>query len=87
MNLVCYEYIACHHEKAVQVSAEALAPGTLVLSKFAGAARYLDDGALVVNPWDGDCCADALAHALGMGEGEARLRMKRLGEQLERQTR
>jgi len=87
MNLVCYEYIACHYDKAAQASAEPLPPGSLVLSKFAGAASYLDDGALVVNPWDQDCCADALARALQMDPDEARARMERLGGQLGRQTR
>jgi trehalose 6-phosphate synthase len=57
------------------------------LSRFAGAADYLGDGALIVNPWDGNCCADALARALGMDVGEANSRMGSLGEQLERQTR
>ena len=86
MNLVCYEYIACHYSKAVAASNQVLPVGTLVLSKFAGAANYLG-GALVVNPWDKESCADALAHALQMNPDEARLRMKNLGAQLERQTR
>jgi len=86
MNLVCYEYIACHYGKATAASNQALPTGSLVLSKFAGAASYLG-GALAVNPWDKESCADALAHALRMNADEARLRMKNLGAQLERQTR
>lgn len=87
MNLVCYEYIACHYDKAVPASEEIIPAGSLVLSRFAGAAGYLGDGALIVNPWDENCCADALVRALEMDVEEASSRMGSLGEQLESQTR
>jgi len=48
-------------------------PGVLVLSTFAGAARELD-GALLVNPYDLDGVADAIASAARMRIGERRER-------------
>lgn len=86
MNLVCYEYIACHSNKAKQSSREATRPGSLVLSKFTGAANLLD-GALIVNPWNKESCADALAHALSMDVSEAGARMGKLASRVESQTR
>jgi trehalose 6-phosphate synthase len=86
MNLVSYEFVACHSKKAIQCSREIVTSGTLVLSKFAGAADHMD-GALIVNPWDEKDCADALAHALSMDTREAATRMKMLGDMVERQTR
>lgn len=86
MNLVCYEYVACHSQKAVQSSNQYIVPGSLVLSKFAGAANMMD-GALIVNPWDRDVCADALLHALSMDAIESSARMRKLGALVERQTR
>ena len=48
-------------------------PGVLVLSSFAGAARELD-GALLVNPYDLDGVADAIAAAVEMPMEERRER-------------
>jgi len=56
MNLVAKEYVA---------SQDGDDPGALVLSIFAGAARELD-GALLVNPFDSDGVADAIAAAMEM---------------------
>jgi trehalose 6-phosphate synthase len=55
MNLVAKEFVACQTDD----------PGVLVLSRFAGAAAELTD-ALIVNPYDLDATADALARALAM---------------------
>ncbi|KAK4551470.1 Trehalose-6-P synthase/phosphatase complex synthase subunit [Recurvomyces mirabilis] len=85
MNLVSYEYVACHNAKAVQASRESIAPGVLVLSQFAGAAGVLQ-GALVVNPWDAEGCAAALVHAVNMCPAEARIRMQELGNKVEEHT-
>lgn len=86
MNLVCYEYVACHSGKSIESSHEQKPPGCLVLSKFAGAADHMD-GALIVNPWDKGACANTLAHALSMDASEASTRMKKLGDNVEQQTR
>ena len=64
MNLVAKEYVA---------SQDADDPGVLVLSEFAGAARELA-GALLVNPFDLDQCAEAMHTALTMPLGERRSR-------------
>lgn len=56
MNLVAKEYVACQN---------ALDPGVLVLSRFAGAADELTD-ALVVNPYDEQAVADAIYNGLTM---------------------
>jgi trehalose 6-phosphate synthase len=86
MNLVCYEYIACHNEQAMQSSHESIPQGVLVLSKFAGAVNFLD-GCLIVNPWDSGDCSEALAHAVSMNKSEASERMRKLGDKVEEQTR
>jgi trehalose 6-phosphate synthase len=65
MNLVAKEYAACQDPED---------PGVLVLSRFAGAARELDGGALVVNPYDVEGVADALDRALAMPLEERRER-------------
>jgi len=64
MNLVAKEYVAAQDPKN---------PGVLVLSTFAGAARELD-AALLVNPYDMDGVADAMAAALEMPLEERRER-------------
>lgn len=56
MNLVAKEYVASQNPDN---------PGVLVLSRFAGAARELD-AALIVNPFDYDGVADAIAQGLMM---------------------
>ncbi|PZM12218.1 alpha,alpha-trehalose-phosphate synthase (UDP-forming) [Rhizobium tubonense] len=64
MNLVAKEYVAAQDSED---------PGVLVLSRFAGAARKLD-GALLVNPYDVDATANAIARALSMPAEERRQR-------------
>ena len=56
MNLVAKEFVAAQDPQD---------PGVLVLSRFAGAARQLD-AALMVNPYDVDEVADAIAAGLTM---------------------
>lgn len=56
MNLVAKEYIAAQDPEN---------PGVLVLSRFAGAARELK-GALLVNPYDIEGTANAIARGLNM---------------------
>ncbi|GGE37380.1 alpha,alpha-trehalose-phosphate synthase (UDP-forming) [Agaricicola taiwanensis] len=57
MNLVCKEYVAAQDPSD---------PGVLVLSRFAGAARELGCGALLVNPYEVDSIANAIGRALAM---------------------
>jgi len=64
MNLVAKEYVAAQDPDD---------PGVLVLSTFAGAARELD-GALLVNPYDLDGVAAAIAQAITMPLQERRER-------------
>jgi trehalose 6-phosphate synthase len=56
MNLVAKEYVAAQ---------DADEPGVLILSRFAGAARELEQ-ALLVNPYDADGVAAAIKRALSM---------------------
>ncbi len=67
MNLVAKEYVASRDDER----------GVLVLSQFTGAARELHD-ALLVNPYDTEQLADALAAALQMSPEEQRERMRRM---------
>jgi len=64
MNLVAKEYIAAQDEED---------PGVLVLSRFAGAAPECV-GALLVNPYDAESVAGAIANALEMPLAERRER-------------
>ncbi|MEQ8746538.1 alpha,alpha-trehalose-phosphate synthase (UDP-forming) [Pyruvatibacter sp.] len=68
MNLVAKEYVAAQ---------DADDPGVLVLSRFAGAAKQLTD-AVIVNPYDVQGMADALAQALDMPLDERRQRHQAL---------
>ena len=74
MNLVAKEYIASQDEAD---------PGVLVLSRFCGAAAELRE-ALVVNPYDLDGVADALATARTMPLAERRERWHTMMELLRR---
>lgn len=64
MNLVAKEYVAAQDPED---------PGVLVLSRFAGAAKQLTD-AVIVNPYDIQGMADAMARALAMSLEERRER-------------
>jgi trehalose 6-phosphate synthase len=65
MNLVAKEFVAAREDER----------GVLVLSQFTGAARELTE-ALLVNPYDIDEAAAALATALNMSPDEQRERMR-----------
>lgn len=65
MNLVAKEFVAAREDEE----------GVLVLSRFTGAARELTE-ALLVNPYDIDAAAQALATALSMPRAEQVMRMK-----------
>ncbi len=64
MNLVAKEYVAAQ---------DADDPGVLILSRFAGAAAECQQ-ALLVNPYDPESVAAAIARALNMSLGERRER-------------
>jgi trehalose 6-phosphate synthase len=65
MNLVAKEFVAARDDEL----------GVLVLSRFAGCAQELD-AALIVNPYDSDSVADAIAAAVRMPPAEQRRRMR-----------
>jgi trehalose 6-phosphate synthase len=65
MNLVAKEFVSAREDEQ----------GVLILSQFAGASRELAE-ALVVNPYDTEQCAQALALALSMSPEEQRDRMR-----------
>jgi trehalose 6-phosphate synthase len=64
MNLVAKEYVASQDPEN---------PGVLILSRFAGAARELE-GALLVNPYDIEDIATAIARAMDMSLAERKER-------------
>ncbi len=68
MNLVAKEYIASQDPED---------PGALVLSRFAGAARELDD-AILVNPYDIEGMAASLHAGLVMSRDDRRKRWARM---------
>jgi alpha,alpha-trehalose-phosphate synthase [UDP-forming] len=67
MNMVAKEYVASRFDD----------DGVLVLSKFTGAARELED-ALLINPYAVDDFADTMKQAIEMPVEERRRRMKKL---------
>jgi trehalose 6-phosphate synthase len=68
MNLVAKEFCAARTDDA----------GALVLSKFAGAAEQLGDGAIVINPYDTEETADALYRGVTLSRDEKRERMTQM---------
>ncbi|WP_117195313.1 alpha,alpha-trehalose-phosphate synthase (UDP-forming) [Rhizobium terrae] len=72
MNLVAKEYVAAQDPEN---------PGVLVLSRFAGAARELT-GALLVNPYDIEGTAHAIARGLTMSLEERKQRWEKMMEHL-----
>lgn len=72
MNLVAKEYVAAQDPED---------PGVLVLSRFAGAARELS-GALLVNPYDIESTANAIARGLVMPLEERKQRWEQMMERL-----
>ena len=72
MNLVAKEFVAAQDGED---------PGVLVLSSFAGAARELPQS-LLVNPYDLDGVADAIAAAVAMPLEERRERWQAMMDQL-----
>lgn len=75
MNLVAKEYCASKWDE----------DGVLILSEFAGAARQLRQGALLVNPYDVEGTAEAIHQAFQMTPYERRSRMKRMRKSIRRQ--
>lgn len=72
LNLVAKEYCAAKIDEG----------GALMLSEFAGAAMEMKD-AFLVNPYNTEMVADALAKILEMNPNEKRERMRRLRAQIE----
>lgn len=72
MNLVAKEFISARDDER----------GSLILSRFTGAARELSD-AVQVNPFDIDGIADAYFTALNMPEEEQTRRMRRMRAHVE----
>ncbi len=68
MNLVAKEYCATRTD----------GDGVLILSEFAGAAAELQNGALLVNPFDVEGVADALHRALSLPADERVSRMRKM---------
>jgi trehalose 6-phosphate synthase len=71
MNLVAKEYVSARDNDS----------GALILSPFTGAARELAT-ALIVNPYDTEQLADAIAYALGMPADEQHRRMSAMRDQI-----
>jgi trehalose 6-phosphate synthase len=76
MNLVAKEFVAAQQPED---------PGVLILSRFAGAAHELDC-AVLVNPYDTEACAAAIARALQMPVQERRERWATMMERLRTNT-
>lgn len=71
MNLIAKEYVACKGE----------GDGVLLLSEFAGAAAEMGE-ALLINPFDEERTAEAVARALALEEEERSARMRALHQRV-----
>jgi trehalose-6-phosphate synthase len=71
MNLVAKEFVASRSDHS----------GSLILSRFTGAAQDLT-GALIVNPYDIEEMADAIRLALEMPQSEQKVRMDQMRENI-----
>jgi trehalose 6-phosphate synthase len=71
MNLVAKEFVVSRDDEL----------GVLLLSQFAGASRELSE-ALIVNPYDLDAAAGAMAQAADMSVSEQRDRMRAMRAQV-----
>ena len=67
MNLVAKEYVAAQ---------DADDPGVLILSRFAGAAAQLGEGAVLINPYSADEMSDAIIRSLRMPLDERKARWR-----------
>ncbi len=75
MNLVAKEFVASRNHN----------DGTLILSRFAGAAQELQ-GAIIVNPYDIESSAEAIKTALEMTKDEQHIRMKQMRNSIVKQN-
>jgi trehalose 6-phosphate synthase len=74
MNLVAKEFCACSIENH----------GVLILSEFAGAAPQLQNGALLVNPFDIEGVADAIHQACTMDAASRQARMEKMRRSIQK---
>ncbi|MBI5250193.1 MAG: trehalose-6-phosphate synthase [Desulfomonile tiedjei] len=72
MNLVSKEFCASSVEEEC----------VLILSEFAGAAAQLQNGALLVNPYDTELVADAIHRAFSMNRVDRKYRMHKLRKKI-----
>ena len=75
MNLVCKEFCACSIDET----------SVLILSEFAGAAAQLQNGTLIVNPYDIEGMAEAIYEAYRMAPEERTQRMRRMRRSIAKQ--
>ncbi|WP_249276470.1 alpha,alpha-trehalose-phosphate synthase (UDP-forming) [Sphingomonas baiyangensis] len=76
MNLVAKEYVAAQDPED---------PGVLILSRFAGAAAQLGEGAVLVNPYSAEEISDAIVVALKMPRDERIARWRAMMANVEAQ--
>ena len=77
MNLVAFEFVACQQLHQC---------GVLVLSEFAGAARFLD-GSINFNPSNLSEMAQAIYNAVTIGDDERRQEFSKLAKFVNENTR
>ncbi len=73
MNLVAKEYVAAQDPED---------PGVLILSRFAGAAEQLAEGAILINPYDAASISEGIATAVAMPLKARRARHAAMWDQL-----
>jgi trehalose 6-phosphate synthase len=74
MNLVAKEYVAAQDPED---------PGVLILSRFAGAAVQLGEGAMLINPYSAEEMSDAIMTALRMPRDERQRRWRVMMDNVE----
>ena len=69
-----YKFTHQNFSNPFTAAQDAANPGVLILSRFAGAAAEFKEGALLVNPYDPDQVAAAIARAVAMPQAERKSR-------------
>ncbi len=76
MNLVAKEYVAAQDPED---------PGVLILSRFAGAAKQMEGGAVLINPYSAEEMSDAIIKALKMPLRERKKRWRAMMDNVEQE--
>ena len=77
MNLVAFEYVACQEKNH----------GVLILSEFAGASSFMQEGSISFHPANKSEMSEAIFKALNLDDAERKQKYERLRDFVNTHTR